>query len=138
MEQQTSEESPVTLIDIVTYLSGERILADIRTVARDIELIIEAGSDVVCIPGRPKKYYIDARFIDLKKYRIRQKQGILLAKTRGVRFGRPHIELPDNFAELATQWECGKLSICEFISRTGMKRTTLYRRLREHQTIVDG
>ncbi len=35
----------------------------------------------------------------------RQKQGILAAKKRGVRFGRPEIDMPENFPAIVKQWE---------------------------------
>ena len=61
----------------------------------------------------------------------RQAEGIAAAKKRGVHLGRPAKNPPDNFAELAKQWERGKLPIKEFMARTGLKESTLYRRLRE-------
>jgi len=65
--------------------------------------------------------------------RKRQAEGIAAAKSRGVRFGRPSKKLPENFRELAKQWECRKLTTAEFMKQTGMKETTLYRRLREYK-----
>lgn len=41
--------------------------------------------------------------------RKRQAQGIAAAKLRGVKFGRPEIPVPENFAELVKQWEKKKL-----------------------------
>jgi len=63
--------------------------------------------------------------------RKRQAEGIAAARARGVRFGRPPKMSPDNFGELAKQWERGKLSAKDFMARTGLTKTTLYRRLRE-------
>jgi DNA invertase Pin-like site-specific DNA recombinase len=64
----------------------------------------------------------------------RQTEGIAAARARGVHLGRPVKKPPDNFAELAKQWECGKLPIKEFMEKTGLKEATLYRRLREYQS----
>ena len=63
--------------------------------------------------------------------RKRQKEGIAAAKARGIHMGRPVKKLPENFVELAKLWERGKLPIGEFMARTGLKESTLYRRLRE-------
>ena len=41
--------------------------------------------------------------------RQRQKEGIAAAKRRGVRFGRPPIETPDNFNENYELWKSKKL-----------------------------
>ncbi|MCL2255216.1 MAG: recombinase family protein [Lachnospiraceae bacterium] len=58
-------------------------------------------------------------------------EGISAAKRRGVRFGRPIKSIPDNFALMVNDWESGKLSFSEVLMRTGLKRATFYRRLRE-------
>jgi DNA invertase Pin-like site-specific DNA recombinase len=63
--------------------------------------------------------------------RKRQAEGIAAARARGMRFGRPVKNPPDNFAALVKLWERGKLSITEILSQTGMKEATFYRRLRE-------
>ena len=63
----------------------------------------------------------------------RQTEGIAAARARGVHMGRPAKRLPENFIELAMQWERGKLTTKELKQQTGMPETTLYRRLREHR-----
>ena len=65
--------------------------------------------------------------------RKRQAQGIAAARARGVRFGRPIKKPPDNFSELAKQWERGNLATTNFMKQTGLTESTLYRRLRERQ-----
>ena len=65
--------------------------------------------------------------------RKRQAEGIAAARARGVHMGRPAKRLPNNFSELAKQWERGKLRTKDFIEQTGMTETTLYRRLREYR-----
>lgn len=67
--------------------------------------------------------------------RKRQAEGIAAARARGVHMGRPVKRLPENFMELAHRWQRGKLTTTEFIQRTGITETTLYRRLREHQIV---
>lgn len=42
--------------------------------------------------------------------RQRQREGINAAKQRGVRFGRPKRELPENFVQMATMWRAGFIS----------------------------
>lgn len=63
----------------------------------------------------------------------RQKEGIAAAKRRGVSFGRPIKNPPENFVESVKQWECGKLPIAELLAQTGLKEATFYRRLREYR-----
>ena len=66
--------------------------------------------------------------------RKRQEQGIAAARARGVKFGRPAIELPDEvFAEIVRRWEKGELKLSEAAVTCGMSPTTYYRRLREYR-----
>ena len=63
--------------------------------------------------------------------RSRQKTGILAARARGVRFGRPIKKPPENFSALVKQWERRKLKFSDLLEQTGLKEATFYRRLRE-------
>jgi len=65
--------------------------------------------------------------------RQRQSEGIAAAKARGVRFGRPLKKIPKDFGALMKQWEGGQLPLGELLARTGLKKATFYRRLREHR-----
>jgi len=63
----------------------------------------------------------------------RQADGIAAARARGVKYGRPVTETPDNFGEVVRRWENGELDIDEVLRRTGLKRTTFFNRLREYR-----
>jgi len=65
--------------------------------------------------------------------RKRQAEGIAAAKARGVRFGRPPKQSPENFGEWVQEWESKKLSTAELLAPCGMKETTFYKRLAEYR-----
>jgi DNA invertase Pin-like site-specific DNA recombinase len=65
--------------------------------------------------------------------RKRQKQGIIAAKARGVRFGRPETPIPGDFGEIVKKWEKGYITADDAIQRCGMGQATFYRRLREYR-----
>ena len=65
--------------------------------------------------------------------RKRQEQGIAAAKAKGVKFGRPEKEVPDNFARLVSDWEKKKIPLSEILKQCNMSEATFYRRLREHR-----
>ncbi len=65
----------------------------------------------------------------------RQAEGIAAAKARGVRFGRPEVVLPENFVEIAKAVSRNKISSSEALIKSGMKRTTFYRRMREYRLL---
>lgn len=68
--------------------------------------------------------------------RARQAQGIAAAKARGVRFGRPTQNLPQEFIQVVRDWEAERITFDEALRRTGMQRATFYRRLREFRETV--
>lgn len=61
--------------------------------------------------------------------KARQREGIAAAKRRGVRFGRPEIQ-PNDFTVTAAQFKSGSITMEEALSRTGMKKSTFYSRLK--------
>lgn len=63
--------------------------------------------------------------------RKRQAQGILAAKLRGVKFGRPCKIIPDNFEALVKQWESGFISANHIAYSCDISIATFYRRLKE-------
>lgn len=66
--------------------------------------------------------------------RQRQAEGIAAAKSRGVRFGKPRIPLPENFPELYDKWVAKELSTQEFALTCKIGRSTLYSRISEYKT----
>lgn len=59
--------------------------------------------------------------------RQRQREGIAAAKSRGVRFGRPPIQLPPEFAECVRLVQTHKLSVRAASKRCLLPRSTFYR-----------
>ena len=59
----------------------------------------------------------------------RQAEGIRMAKLRGVKFGRPSIDIPDNFESIAILYKQKKISCIEAIEMSGLTRGTFYRKL---------
>ena len=65
--------------------------------------------------------------------RKRQAQGIAAAKMKGIKFGRPRIETPDNFAEIVKSCENGALSVIEASNKCKISEATFYRRLKTYR-----
>ena len=65
--------------------------------------------------------------------RRRQAEGIVSAKARGVKFGRPRKMMPSNFEEMAHKWMIGEIGFEELLGDMGVKKSTLYARLREYK-----
>jgi len=67
--------------------------------------------------------------------RKRQAEGIAAAKLRGVKFGRPPKETPENFGEIVKRWERKQISIDEVLKLCNMRETTFYKKLSEHRIL---
>lgn len=65
----------------------------------------------------------------------RQAEGIAAAKARGVKFGRPEKEVPDDFGKIVKAWEQKRLSFSEVLKQCNMSEATFYRRLREYRLL---
>ncbi len=58
----------------------------------------------------------------------RQAEGIAAAKLRGVKFGRPKIQLPNGFSEAVELWKNGTITVSKASTLCGMARSTFYKK----------
>lgn len=65
----------------------------------------------------------------------RQAEGIAAAKAKGVKFGRPEIDVPDDFGKIIKEWEQKRLPFSEVLKMCNMSEATFYRRLREYRLL---
>lgn len=63
----------------------------------------------------------------------RQAEGIAAAKAKGVKFGRPEKDVPDDFGKIVRAWEQKKLPLTDVLKQCDMSEATFYRRLREYR-----
>lgn len=63
--------------------------------------------------------------------RKRQAEGITAAKERGVRFGRPKVELPEDFLVVLIKWEKKEITLENALQNLHMSRATFYRKVKE-------
>ncbi len=79
-------------------------------------------------------FVAESERVNIKK---RQEQGIAAAKAKGVRFGRPEVEMPLEFPKIVKEWEKKKISFGEALQKSGLSQATFYRRLLEYR-IMNG
>lgn len=65
--------------------------------------------------------------IERENIRQRQKEGIEVAKVKGVQFGRPSKELPDNFTNVYEQWSENRISGREAARRLEVDHKTFFK-----------
>jgi DNA invertase Pin-like site-specific DNA recombinase len=64
----------------------------------------------------------------------RQAEGIAAAKATGKHLGRPIKKPPENFPQVVKEWEQGKITFEQVLTKTNMKQATFYNRLREFRS----
>ena len=60
--------------------------------------------------------------------RQRQREGIIAAKKRGIRFGRPPLAVPDNYVENYWMWKDQKISARQEAENCGMPLWAFYKK----------
>ncbi len=65
--------------------------------------------------------------------RQRQKEGIKIAKSKNVKFGRPRIERPQNFEEEYKKWKKGKQTAKTTMDNLSLKRNKFYMFVKEYE-----
>lgn len=63
----------------------------------------------------------------------RQAEGIVAAKERGVKFGRPPLPLPDNFYEVHKLWREKKLTLKQAAKACNMPKSTFFEKSRKFE-----
>ena len=63
----------------------------------------------------------------------RQCEGINIAKSKGVKFGRKRIEYPSNWNEVISKWKKNEITARKSMELLGLKQTTFYRLVREEK-----
>lgn len=71
--------------------------------------------------------------IERENIHQRQMEGIKEAKNRGVHFGRPKIEIPDQFADVSREISEGMLSLRAGAARLGISHTTLRKWIKSYE-----
>ncbi len=64
---------------------------------------------------------------DRNRIRKSQREGIDTALKNGVKFGRPQIEISDEFIEVYNRWQAGEITAVSAMQSLKIKKTTFYK-----------
>lgn len=67
----------------------------------------------------------------------RQAEGIAIAKAQGKHLGRPKAEFPQNFDMVYKEWKDGHITAKQAMAELGLKTTTFYKLVKEHEGSID-
>lgn len=67
--------------------------------------------------------------------RTRQAEGIAAAKLKNTKFGRPKIEITEEFKREVQRWKNGEITATEAMNNSKMKRTSFYKLVKEYKSI---
>lgn len=70
-----------------------------------------------------------------KNIKERQREGIAIAKARGVRFGRPTTKAPENYESVIKGWKAGKIKAVDAMKLLNIKKTTFYKMIRKNNVL---
>ncbi|GAB6085239.1 recombinase family protein [Alkaliphilus crotonatoxidans] len=67
------------------------------------------------------------------RIKTRQAEGILIAKRKGVKFGRPAIEYPPEWDYYYSIWKQGKATAVETFTKLNLKKATFYKLVKKYE-----
>ena len=68
--QQTDEQHPVSVTDILAFWQQHGIQAGRKSVYTDIELLQNVGMDIVCVKSSQNKYFVGQRLFELPELKL--------------------------------------------------------------------
>lgn len=64
----------------------------------------------------------------------RQREGIKIAREKGIKFGRRKIGPGEKFEEVYQEWKSGQITAVKAMEMLGLKSNTFYRRVKEYES----
>lgn len=139
--------------DLLVILSLDRLGRNYNEIREQWELITKTiGADIKVLDmplldTSSESSSLDKRFIsdlvlqilsytaEKERHNIneRQRQGIEIAKSKGVKFGRPSKEYPDNWNEVYKSWKDDKITAVQAMESLNLKKATFYRLVKRYE-----
>jgi DNA invertase Pin-like site-specific DNA recombinase len=64
----------------------------------------------------------------------RQREGIDNALKNGIAFGRPKVQITDDFKEMYSRWKAGEMTAFKAMEKIDLKKTTFYRLVKQYES----
>ena len=66
-------------------------------------------------------------------YSKTEREGIDVALQQGVAFGRPKVQVTEEFKEVYDRWKAGEITAVKAMGELGVKKTTFYKLVKEYE-----
>lgn len=127
--------------DVLIIESISRLARNTKDFLEIVNDLTERGIEVVSLKENIDTSTPQGKFIctifgalyELERDSIKQRQleGIVIAKEKGVVFGRPPIEIDDNFIKEYKRWKNGEqTAVCTY-EKLDISRTSFYRKVKQ-------
>ena len=122
--------------------SFSRLSRDVKDLLRTVETLEQKGVKLISKKenidtSTPQGRLMLGMFASLSQFERemileRQREGIAIAKAEGKYKGRKPIEVGDMFFHVTKMWQSGQISLKEAMQRTGLSRTTFFRKCKQY------
>ncbi len=127
--------------DVLIIESISRLARNTKDFLEIVNDLTERGIEVVSLKENIDTSTPQGKFIctifgalyELERDSIKQRQleGIVIAKEKGVVFGRPSIQIDDQFIREYKLWKKGKQTAVATYKKLDISRTTFYRKVKK-------
>jgi len=127
--------------DTLVIESISRLARNTKDFLEIVNDLTERGVEVVSLKENIDTSTPQGKFIctifgalyELERESIKQRQmeGIAIAKEKGIAFGRPSIQIDDNFMREYKQWKEGRQTAVQTYKKLNISRTSFYRKVQE-------
>ncbi|AEW55267.1 resolvase domain protein [Bacillus cereus H3081.97] len=95
----------------------------------------ESTNDVIQSAIQKATLTILSAFAEKERIDIKQRQaeGIALARKQGKRFGRPPVEITEEFMDAYKEWKSGSITAVGAMKKYGIKRSSFYKLAKQYE-----
>lgn len=110
------------LLSIVQQLQDKKV--DLVSLKENIDTTTPQGRFMLTIFGALSE-------LERESTLQRQREGIVAARLKGKKFGRPKVEKPKDWEKVISLWKKGEITAVDAMQKLNLNRGTFYRRVKE-------
>ncbi|MDV2581680.1 recombinase family protein [Alkalibacillus haloalkaliphilus] len=132
--------------DVVVIESISRLARNTKDFLEIINELTEKEVEVVSLKENINTSTVQGRFIctifgalyELERDSIKERQleGIIVAKEKGVKFGRPPISIDEQFISEYDNWKSGSQTAVTTYKKLDISRSSFYRKVKEYERMA--